>query len=211
MRFLKTLIAALSLGLIAAAAGAAPVEGKDYTVVNPALPSDTPGKIEVVEFFWYGCPHCAHFEPILNQWAKKLPKDAVLRPVPAPLNPSWVAGAKLFYALDALGQEGKLRDSIFTAIHETSEFSPNDERNFPTWLAKKGVDAAKFSEVYGSFTIQSKLQRAGQLARSAGISGTPSIVIGGRYRIDQPAGMPPQQFAELADFLVAKARKDAGK
>jgi thiol:disulfide interchange protein DsbA len=122
-----------------------------------------------------------------------------------------VAGAKLFYALDALGQESKLRESIFAAIHGTSEFSPNDERNFGPWLAKKGVDAAKFNEVYGSFTIQSKLTRAGQLARAAGISGTPSMVIGGRYRIDQPAGMDPQQFAELADFLVAKARKDAGK
>ncbi|GAB2181278.1 thiol:disulfide interchange protein DsbA/DsbL [Denitratisoma sp. agr-D3] len=212
MRAFKSLLLSLVLAATAFAATAAePQEGKDYVTLNPAVPGDSPGKVEITEFFWYGCPHCYHFEPTFNQWAKKQAKDVTVRFIPAPLNPSWTPGAKLYYALDALGLQDKLRNDIFAAIHTERQLSPNDERGFAAWLGKKGVDTAKFAEVYGSFSVQSKVQRAGQLSNAHKIDGTPSVVIAGKYRIVEPAGMAPEHFMQVADALVAKARKEIGK
>lgn len=211
MRFVKSLLLALCLAVAGAAMAAEPVEGKDYAVINPPQQTDSPGKIEVTEFFWYGCPHCFHFEPTFNQWTKKLPKDVAVRLVAAPLNQAWVPGAKLYYALDALGVEPKLRNDVFSAIHNDHSLSPTDERGFAAWVAKKGVDANKFAEVYSSFGIQNKLQRAAQITRTSGIDGTPGVTINGRYRILEPAGMEPERFMAVADALIAKARKEAGK
>lgn len=214
MRLVKflSLFALCIAGLwMGAASAAEPQEGKDYVVITPAIPTDSPGKIEVTEFFWYGCPHCYHFEPTFTQWEKKLGKDVAVRFIPAPLNPAWTPGAKLYYALDALGMQDKLRNDIFAAIHSERSLSPNDERGFAAWVAKKGVDATKFTEVYNSFTVQSKVQRAGQLTNAHKIDGTPSVTINGKYRILEPAGMPPEVFMQVADALVAKARKESGK
>ncbi|MCK9284953.1 MAG: thiol:disulfide interchange protein DsbA/DsbL [Rhodocyclaceae bacterium] len=211
MRFIKTLLLCLSLAFSLPVA-ADVQEGRDYSVINPPVSTDSPGKIEVSEFFWYGCPHCFHFEPALKQWAKTQPKDVVLRLVSAPLNVNvWTPGAKLYYALDALGVEDRLRNDIFAAIHTDRQLSPTDERAFPAWVAKKGVDAAKFSEVYASFTVQSKVQRAMQLGQAYRVDGTPSVIVNGRYRILEPGAMSPERFAEVATALVAKARKDSGK
>jgi len=215
MGFIKSLLlvlAAAGFAVLAPTASAAePLEGKDYVVLSPAVSTDSPGKIEVTEFFWYGCPHCFHFEPTFNQWVKKQGKDVAIRFIPAPLNPAWAAGAKLYYALDILGVQEKLRNDIFVAIHNDHQLSPTDERGFATWVAKKGVDATKFSEVYGSFALQSKVKRAAQITNDNKIDGTPSVVINGKYRILEPAGMAPEQFFQVADALVAKARKESGK
>ena len=119
MRVIKAILAAATLlaGFTFNAQAADPIEGKDYTVISPALQNDSPGKIEISEFFWYGCPHCFHFEEPLAAWAKTAPKDVVLRFIPAPLNPTWTPGARLYYALDALGAETRLRHDLFDAIH----------------------------------------------------------------------------------------------
>lgn len=212
MRPVKFLLACLALMLSLASFAADVQEGRDYVAINPPMATDFPGKVEVTEFFWYGCPHCYHFEPTFRQWLKTQPKDVVQRLVAVPLNPmSWTPGSKLYYALDAMGIEEKLRNDLFAAIHTERSLSPNDERAFPAWVAKKGADAAKFSEVYGSFSVQSKVQRALQLGQAARIDGTPSVVIAGRYRIVEPGGLSPERFAEVADALVARARKDMGK
>lgn len=211
MRLLKSLLLGFCLTVAATAFAADAVEGKDYAVINPPQPTDVPGKIEVTEFFWYGCPHCYHFEPTFNQWMKKQPKDVAVRFVAAPLNPAWVPGAKLYFALDAMNLEGKLREDIFRAIHVEHQFNPADDRAFGPWLSKKGVDATKFKEAYDSFAVQSKIQRAGQQAQRSGIDGTPGVVVAGRYRILEPAGMTPEHFMQVADALVAKARKEGGK
>ncbi len=211
MQIIKSVLLSLSLLLPLSALAADVQEGRDYVVVNPPLGIDTPGKIEVSEYFWYGCPHCFHFEPAIKQWLKTQPKDVVLRYVAVPLNPAWAPGSKLYYTLEAMGAEEKLRTDVFTAIHVERSLSPNDERAFPAWVAKKGIDAVKFSEVYASFTVQSKVQRAMQLGQGARIDGTPSVVINGRYRIVEPGGLSAERFAEVADVLVARARKDGSK
>ncbi|HTH39914.1 MAG TPA: thiol:disulfide interchange protein DsbA/DsbL [Rhodocyclaceae bacterium] len=215
MGFLKSLLLAVTAaGLTAlalAAFAAEPVEGKDYVVISPAMSTDNPGKVEVTEFFWYGCPHCFHFEPTFNQWIKKQGKDVAIRFIPAPLNPAWTAGAKLYYALDILGAQEKLRNDIFVAIHNEHQLSPTDERGFVTWVGKKGVDTTKFSEALNSFSLQSKIRRAAQLTNESKIDGTPSVVVAGKYRIVEPAGMSPEYFMQVADALVAKARKESGK
>jgi hypothetical protein len=113
----------------------------------------------------------------------------VLRYIPAPLNPTWTPGARLYYALDALGAETRLRHDVFDAIHNQHSLFPTDESAFPKWVAGKGVDAAKFSEVYASFTIMSKVQRANQITRAAGINGTPGLVVAGKYKVVEPGAL----------------------
>lgn len=141
MRVIKAILAAATLlaGFTFNAKAADPIEGKDYAVISPALQNDSPGKIEVTEFFWYGCSHCFHFENPLGNWAKTAPKDVVLRYIPAPLNPTWTPGARLYYALDALGAETRLRHDVFDAIHNQHSLFPTDESAFPKWVAGKGV------------------------------------------------------------------------
>lgn len=213
MRVIKAILAAATLlaGFTFNAQAADPIEGKDYTVISPALQNDSPGKIEVTEFFWYGCSHCFHFENPLGNWAKTAPKDVVLRYIPAPLNPTWTPGARLYYALDALGAETRLRHDVFDAIHNQHSLFPTDESAFPKWVASKGVDAAKFSEVYASFTIMSKVQRANQITRAAGINGTPGLVVAGKYKVVEPGALSADQLANVLNALVAKARKDGVK
>jgi thiol:disulfide interchange protein DsbA len=210
MRILKTLFAALFLASASLVLAADPVEGKDYMTLNPPRTTDSPGKIEVTEFFWYGCSHCYQFETTLNQWVKTLPKDVSFRHVPGAARP-WLPGAKLFYALEAMGLEDKLRAQIFNAIHASQELHPLREDGFPDWLAKKGVDAKKFTDTYGSFTVQSKIKRAEQLNADYRISGVPSVVINGRYSIIEPSAMSPERFVAVANGLVAKARAEQGR
>ncbi|CAB1367323.1 thiol:disulfide interchange protein DsbA/DsbL [Denitratisoma oestradiolicum] len=210
MRLMKSLFAVLFLVLATAAGAAELMEGKDYTVLNPPQSTESPGKVEVSEFFWYGCPHCFHFEGALNQWLKTLPKDVSFRRVPGAAKP-WMPGAKLFYALEAMGLEDKLHAQIFSAIHESRDLHPIKEEGFPEWLAKKGVDTKKFSDTYSSFAIQSKVQRAMQLNAGHRIDAVPAIVINGRYRIVDPAEMTPEKFMAVANALVAKARAEQGR
>ncbi|QDX82101.1 hypothetical protein B9N43_13100 [Denitratisoma sp. DHT3] len=210
MRFLKSLLAALFLTTATLALAADPVEGKDYVTLNPPQATESPGKIEVTEFFWYGCPHCFHFEGALNQWLKTLPKDVGFRRVPGAARP-WLPGAKLFYALDAMGLEDKLRAQIFSAIHESRELHPIREAGFAEWLGKKGVDAKKFTDIYNSFTVLSKVKQAEQLNAGHRIDAVPAVVVGGRYRLIEPAEMSPERFQAVMNGLVAKARAEQGR
>lgn len=210
MRILKTLFAALFLASASLALAADPVEGKDYETLNPPRATDSPGKIEVTEFFWYGCGHCYQFETTLNQWVKTLPKDVSFRHVPGVARP-WLPGGKLFYTLEAMGLEDKLRAQIFNAVHESRELHPGKESDFADWLAKKGVDAKKFTDTYSSFTVQSKMKRAEQLNTDYRIGSVPSLVINGRYSIIQPNVMSPERFVAVANGLVAKARAEQGR
>lgn len=177
--FLRTL-AMLAIGsgalfLPATAAHAA----EQYVVVEPAQPSDTTGKIEVLEFFSYSCPHCNAIEPLVRDWAKTLPDNVVLRPVPVAFNASMGDLQKLYYALEALDRLD-LHEKVFQAIHQERKRIYTASA-ITDWVASQGVDRKAFEDVFNSFGVQSKASRANELVKAYNIEGTPSIAVGGKY------------------------------
>ncbi len=150
-----------------------------YVTLDPAQPSDTVGKIEVLEFFAYTCPHCFKIEPMVEKWAATLPENVVLRPVPVAFNASMKDLQRLYYSLEALGRLD-LHDKVFAAIH-------NEHKRIYTadaiadWIATQGVDRQKFLDTFNSFGINTKVSRASELAEQYKIEGTPSIAVGGKY------------------------------
>ncbi len=186
----------------------AQVVGKDYVPINPPQPTDVPGKIEVLEFFHYACPHCNHFYPMLTPWAAKLPGDVVLRKIPATFggNPALVNLAKLYYTLEALGKLPELDGEVFKAFHVENLRNLPDERVMQEWAVKKGIDGKKFSETLNSFGVVSKVKRGEQVARNYRNEGVPSLIVDGRYQV---ASMENQaEMLVVADKLIAKARAE---
>ncbi|HSF48361.1 MAG TPA: thiol:disulfide interchange protein DsbA/DsbL [Burkholderiales bacterium] len=197
----------LPLLMIASTAGAALVAGKDYQVIDPPVPTETEKKIEVLEFFYYGCPHCYELEPFLESWMKRQPKDVVLRPVPAVFRESWVPLTKTFYTLEALGELDRLHGKVFSTLHEEGLGLSDSETMF-NWAAKHGVDRKKFADTYNSFAVQSKVQRAMQQTKNYRITGTPSIVVDGKYLTSSTMAGGHERLGAVLDELVAMARKE---
>ncbi|MFY1853958.1 thiol:disulfide interchange protein DsbA/DsbL [Achromobacter xylosoxidans] len=150
-----------------------------YVPINPPLPSDTPGKIEVLEFFAYTCPHCAAMEPMVEDWAKTKPADVVLKQVPIAFNAGMKPLQQLYYTLLALDRPD-LHAKVFTAIHGEHK-RLIDKKAMGEWAAAQGVDRAKFDSVFDSFSVQTQVQRANQLAEAYRIEGTPSFAVGGKF------------------------------
>ena len=195
-------IAALALALPAFA------QGGGYTLVQPPQQTDNPAKIEVIEFFSYGCPHCAQFNGPLSVWAAKLPADVVVKRVPVSFGrAAWANVGRLYYALEATGDLAKLDAEIFKAIHD-QRVNLYDEKAIVEWLAKKGVNTQKFTEAYRSFGVQSKGSRGDQMAQAYRIGGVPALAINGKYLLE--AREPSEMFA-LADKLIAKERAERSK
>lgn len=150
-----------------------------YATVSPAQPSDTEGKIEVLEFFAYTCPHCNAIEPLVEKWTKTLPENVVFHPVPVAFNASMVDLQKLYYSLEAMGRLD-LHPAVFKAIHDEHKQIFN-AKAITDWVVAQGVDRAQFEAVFKSFGINSKVTRANDLAKNYNIEGTPSLAIGGKY------------------------------
>lgn len=176
-----------------------PVAGKDYQVLDPKAPVDTPaGKVEVVEFFSYMCPHCNVFEPTLAAWIKRAPKNVAVRRVPVAFLQDFEVLQRLYYALEAMGQVDKLHAQVFAAIH-------NERRGFKDanaaadWVAMQGVERAKFVEQYSSFSVAAKATRAGQLTNAYKIDGVPAVGVAGRFLTEGTA-----KGLQTVEFLVAE-------
>lgn len=154
---IAALLALLAAG--SAMAQQALVAGRDYTQISPAQPTDSGKKIEIIEFFWYGCPHCYHLEPSLKAWLKRKPADVEFKPMPATFGaPTWEPLTRTYYALDAMSLAAKHHDALFAAIHEEKDPNKqramvNDSRIIADWLATKGVDKQKFLDAYNSFAV----------------------------------------------------------
>ena len=195
----------------ATAAGAADVvEGKDYVRLKNPQPVETGKKIEVIEFFSYGCPHCSDLEPILQAWIQRLPPDVQFRRVPVIFQQRWEALAKIYYTLDAMGDETRLSPEVFKAVHVNGVPLYQDKAFFD-WAASHGLDRARVAEVYGSFAVSSKFNRAKALAQAYNVQSVPTIIVDGKYltasdRVGTHAAMPP-----VLDALVAKARAERAK
>jgi len=204
-RILATVLATLGLCLALGAGAAKPQEGIDFQRINPPLAADK-DKIEVVEFFWYGCPHCFDFEPILDGWLKKLPADVRFRRVPAIFaNPKWPPAARLYYTLEAMNLVDKLHGGVFDAIHVDRQ-RLFDEKVVFDWVAKKGVDAKKFREVWSSAGVQDRMRHAGELTRAAGALAVPSVMVDGRYLV--PGMGDYVELLAITELLIARVRAE---
>nr|WP_060986248.1 thiol:disulfide interchange protein DsbA/DsbL [uncultured Acidovorax sp.] len=182
-------------------------EGKDFKRLDKPVAPDAPaGKVDVIEFFWYSCPHCNAFEPTLDAWVKAAPKDLSIRRVPVAFNASFVPQQKLFYTLEGMGKLEALHAKVFRAIHvEKAKLAKDDE--ILAWVNQQGVDVAKFKEVYGSFSVANQVRRASQLQDSYGVEGVPSMGVAGKYYTDGTMAGSMQTVLQVVEYLAATARK----
>ena len=201
-------LAALGRGTAAwaQAAGAAPVEGRDFVRLNSPVAVPAGGKIDVIEFFSYGCPHCYSFEPMLEQWVKRQPPDVAFRRVPATFNPTFEGYARLFYALEAIGQVEALHKRVFAAIHVQRQ-RLDKEADIAAFVSANGGDGAKAVEAMKSFGVATKLRQAKQSFEAYKIDGVPTLGIHGRWFTSGSLTGSNDKALAVADQLVERARK----
>jgi thiol:disulfide interchange protein DsbA len=209
-RLAMQFVGALAWFAVTAAGAADLVEGKDYVRLKNPQPVETGKKIEVIEFFSYGCPHCSDLEPILQAWVQKLPPDVQFRRVPVMFQQRWEALAKIYYTLDAMGDEARLSPEVFKAVH-VNGLPLYEDKTFFDWAASHGLDRTRVAEVYGSFAVSSKFNRAKALAQTYNIQSVPTMIVDGKYltasdKVGTHAALPP-----VLDALIAKARAERAK
>lgn len=183
--FLCVPVLSLALGistLVSAQQGVPePMEGVHYERIDPAQVTSAPdGKVEVTEFFWYGCPHCYHFEPYVKGWLRNKNEDIVFVRVPAVLNPGWEGHARFYYAAEALGVLNKLHEPLFIALHERKQ-RLYKEADLIDFAESQGIDREKFAQAYRSFSVDVKIQKARKLVEGSNITGVPAVTINGKF------------------------------
>ena len=192
---------------MAQAQGGKPQAGTDYLLLDKPAAVETPaGKTEVVEFFWYNCPHCNAFEPAFDAWAKRVPKDVVVKRVPVAFRSDFEPQQRLYFTLETLGLVDKLHAKVFYAIHVERKRLDQPEA-IAQWVAGQGVDKAKFLEQYNSFTTASKAARATQLMNAYKVSGVPALGVAGRFYVDGELARSMERALQVTDYLIAEARK----
>lgn len=177
--------------------------GQNYFVIDPAQPTASGDRIEVLEVFSYACSHCANFQPEAERLKASLPKYAAFDSMPAIFNAQWEPYARAYYTAQSLGVLDKTHQALFDALHRDHQPLRSIE-DLAGFYAAHGVDRAKFLAAAGSFEVESKLQRAKELVRNYGVDGTPSIVVNGKYRATAASAGNPAKLAELVGFLVEK-------
>jgi thiol:disulfide interchange protein DsbA len=197
-RIRRTLLTVFALAPLAAAAQ----QPRGVIELNPPRTVESTGKIEVLEFFWYGCIHCYNLEPRIETWLKKLPADVEFRRVPAVFNERWAHDAAIFYAFEAMGLLDKLHKPFFDAIHR-DRLRTDHGPALNQWLEKQGVDPKKFEAMVKSFGVQSKTRRAVRMTADYKIDGTPAMAVHGRYTV--PSG---DTMLDTVNELVAAVRKN---
>ena len=189
-----------------ALAQGAPVEGKDYVRLAQPVPMPSSGKVEVVEFFGYGCPHCNSFEPAIEAWSKKLPADVSFRRVPVAFSAPQEPYAMIYLALEAMGQLDAMHRKVFTAIHVQRQRLEKDA-DISAFVSANGLDAAKFMDTYKGFTVASKFKQARQLADAYKIDGVPTIGIHGRFFTSPSLVGSGEQALRVTDHLIQRAKQ----
>jgi protein dithiol oxidoreductase (disulfide-forming) len=199
--------ALLTPGLSQAQANA-PRAGTDFNALDRPAPVDAPaGKIELVEFFWYNCPHCNAFEPVLSEWLKKLPKDIVFKRVPIAFRDDFVPQQRLFYALEALNLVDKLHARVFAAIHVEKQ-NLSKAPAIIDWVVKQGVDREKFGEQFNSFSTATKATRAKQLQTAYQVEGVPALGVAGRYYTDGALAKSMDRVLQVVEQLIDQIRRN---
>lgn len=179
------------------------VEGVDYKLISPSVKTSNPDKVVVTELFWYGCPHCFRFEPIIQGWSQQLPDGVVFEQVPSIINPGWSEHARMFYALELMGVQDQVHKKIFDAIHrERKRLSGLDA--ISEFLAEQGIDEKKFRDTYVSFPVDSKMRKNGKRESGYGHSGVPSVVVNGKYLTSGSMAGSYGRLLNIVDYLAAK-------
>ena len=207
-------MAAATLGMAALPALAQAKEfedGSDYLTLDKPAPTEAPaGQVEVVEFFWYSCPHCNAFEPRFDAWVKKQPKDVFVRRMPVAFRPSFEPQQRLYFVLEALGKLDELHRKVFYAIHTERQELTSAEQ-IAAWVEKQGIAKAKFTELYNSFAVTTKVRKATQLQNAYAIDGVPSLGIAGHYFTSATQAKTLERALQVTDFLIGQVRSGKAK
>jgi thiol:disulfide interchange protein DsbA len=179
--------------------------GEGWDPIDPPIATSVPeGKVEVIEFFWYGCPHCYTMEPQLEAWLEKKPDNVVFKRVPSPLNPSWTVHAQFYYAAEALGVSEQLHKPLFMAM-QVEKRKLFDKQSLIGFAVEQGINRQKFADAWDSFGVYVKVQQARKLGQRYGITGVPAIGIDGKYRTSGSLAGTYSKMFEIVDELVAQA------
>lgn len=208
-RLFSTALVGVTAGLSHGSVWAQPTfrSGQDFITLDRPMASESgSGKVEVLEFFWYSCPHCNTFEPAFEQWAKKVAKDVVVRRVPVAFREDFVPQQRLYYTLETMQLVEKMHLRVFTAIHAEKQLL-NSDAAVLEWAAKQGIDKVKFTEAYRSFGVATKAKRAVQLQNDFKIEGVPSLGVAGRYYIDGTLAGSMTRALQVADALIIQTRQ----
>ena len=178
-------------------------EGVHYERVIPAQPTSTVGKVEVLEIFWYGCPHCFRFEPYIERWLKRKPDNAQLVLMPAIFRPNWEVGARAYYTAKLLGVLDKIQSPLYKALH-LQKRNLHTEDAMRDFFAEQGVDKKEFIKTYKSFAVETRLRRAKTMTSRYGIRGVPAVIVNGKYRISAQSAGGNAEMLKVINFLVKK-------
>jgi len=188
-------------------------EGFEYNVIKPAMTTSDPAKVEVVEMFWYGCPHCNDFEPTLNKWLKTKPDNINFVRIPAIFRESWIPHARAYYTAEALGVVDKVHSEFFKAVHKDRRRLAT-EKDIAEFFVSHGVKQEEFNQAWNSFVVQSRVKRAITLTRRSGIKGVPAMLVNGKYRtsateasINNPGGASNDDMINVVNYLVKQEAK----
>ena len=210
-------VSAASLAAAAIGASALPVRaqaqakafqnGNDYLTIAKPAPTEAPaGQVEVVEFFWYNCPHCNAFEPMFDAWTKKVPKDVYVRRSPIAFRPDFEPQQRLYFVLESLGKVDELHKKVFNAIHvEKQQLATADQ--ITGWVEKQGIPKAKFLELYNSFSVSTKARKSTQLQDAYAVDGVPALGINGRYFTSGTQAKTLERSLQVTDYLIDQSRQ----
>ncbi len=205
--FARILLLGLALGLPALPAWAFD-EGIEYAKVPRVQPTETEARVEVLELFWYGCPHCWHLEPVLKQWQATMPASAELRRMPAILGPSWEPLARAYFAAELMGKAEEIHLPLFEAV-QVKKLRLADVDALAKFAAAQGLDPDAFKEAYGSFFVDMQVRKATELGQSFGVDGVPAIVVNGKYRTSATQAGGNDQLMAVVAFLIEKESEAA--
>jgi thiol:disulfide interchange protein DsbA len=178
------------------------IEGIDYQRIDPVVKTSDPGKVVVTEVFWYGCPHCFRFEPIIEKWAASLPEAVIFEQLPSSLNPSWTEHARAFYALKMMGAQEQLHGKFFDAIHlKRRRLTGLDD--IAKFVAEQGFDEKVFRKHYASFPVDALIRKNKKIEQRYGIQGVPAVIVNGKYLTNGSMGKSYGRLIEIINFLIA--------
>lgn len=201
----NALLSILAVSFMAQATAATFEEGKHYQELDTPVRTASDSGIEVAEVFWYGCPHCYTFKPLIESWAEDRADDVDYVKIPAALGNSWEPHAKAFYALEAMGELDKVHDALFDAL--AGERRPlNSGEVLADFVANHGVDGEEFLKNYNSFGVNAKMQQAQSKIRGARVTGTPTMIVNGKYRVTASMAGGHEKVLEVVDYLIEQER-----